>query len=320
MAPRLMLEVSISTRDSPMPDHSPKPRARILMCAPEHFEVSYSINPWMKPDTWASQADLLGARSNSGWRKLTDTLRSLGVELEMVPPREGLPDLVFTANAAVVLDRKALVASFRFPQRQPETAIYKAAFEHLKARGLLDEVIDMPEGIVLEGAGDCVWDPVRDTFWLGYGQRSDKEAAAFVRDIFGFEVVPLRLVDPRFYHMDTCLCPLTGGELLYWPKAFDDEGKALIEERFGKDNLIPAPEEDACGFAVNAVNIGRDIVLATVSPGLRGMLEERGYRLHATPISDFNLSGGSAFCLTLKLDRASGGRDIPAEMGLAANG
>lgn len=297
-----------------MSNLSTHPRARILMCAPEHFEVSYTINPWMRPDTWQNQAELLGARSNSGWKKLTETLRSLGVELEFVPPREGLPDLVFTANAAVVLDGVALVASFRHPQRQPETAIYKQAFEQLKARGLLREVLDMPEGMILEGAGDCVWDPVRDTFWLGYGQRSDKAAAEIVRKTFGFDVVPLKLVDPRFYHMDTCLCPLTGGEVLYWPEAFEAEGKALIEERFGKDNLIAAPEEDACAFAVNAVNIGRDIVLATVSDRLRGMLEERGYRLHATPISDFNLSGGSAFCLTLKLDRASGGRDIPAEL------
>jgi len=300
-----------------MSDLSTHHRARILMCAPEHFEVSYTINPWMKPDSWKSQADLLGARSSSGWRKLTETLRSLGAELEMVPPVEGLPDLVFTANAAVILDGKALVATFRHPQRQPESAVYKRAFEQLKARGLLREVIDMPAGLILEGAGDCVWDPARDTFWLGYGQRSDKESAKVVRETFGFDVVPLRLIDPRFYHMDTCLCPLTGGELLYWPQAFDEEGKAAILERFGKDNLIPAPEEDACAFAVNAVNIGRDIVLATVSDRLRGLLEERGYRLHATPISDFNLSGGSAFCLTLKLDRASGGRDIPAEQDAA---
>lgn len=300
-----------------MSNLSTHPRARILMCAPTHFEVSYTINPWMKPDSWKSQAELLGARSSSGWQKLTETLRALGAELEMVPPVEGLPDLVFTANAAVILDGKALVATFRHPQRQPETAVYKKAFEQLKARGILREVIDMPEGMILEGAGDCVWDPKRDTFWLGYGQRSDKESEKVLRDTFGFDVVPLRLVDPRFYHMDTCLAPLTGGELLYWPQAFEPEGRAIIEERFGKDNLIAAPEEDACGFAVNAVNIGRDIVLATVSDKLRGQLEERGYRLHATPISDFNLSGGSAFCLTLKLDRASGGRDIPAEMDAA---
>jgi N-dimethylarginine dimethylaminohydrolase len=289
------------------------------MCAPDHFEVSYTINPWMRPDSWQSQSELLGARSSSGWRRLTEVLRGLGAELEMVPPVEGLPDLVFTANAAVVLDGKALVASFRHPQRQGETAIYRRAFEKLKDRGVLQEVHDMPDGMVLEGAGDCVWDPVRDRFWLGYGQRSDKDAAVVVRDLFGFEVVPLRLIDPRFYHMDTCLCPLTGGEVLYYPNAFDAEGQALIRDHFGADKLIAAPEQDACGFAVNAVNIGRDIVLATVTDTLRGQLEERGYRLHETPISDFNLSGGSAFCLTLKLDRASGGRDIPAEMDLAAS-
>ena len=300
------------------PAHHSLPRARILMCAPDHFEVSYTINPWMKPDSWKNQAELLGARSTSGWHRLTETLRKLGAELEMVPPVEGFPDLVFTANAAVILDGKALVASFRHQQRQGETAIYRKAFDSLKARGILSEVHDMPDGMILEGAGDCVWDPVRDRFWLGYGQRSDKEAASVVRELFGFDVVPLKLVDPRFYHMDTCLCPLTGGEVLYYPGAFDDAGKAEIRDRFGAENLIAAPEQDACGFAVNAVNIGRDIVLATVTPKLKSMLEERGYRLHETPISDFNLSGGSAFCLTLKLDRASGGRDIPAELDLPA--
>ena len=298
--------------------HPPHPRARILMCAPDHFEVSYTINPWMHPDAWKSQAGILGARSSSGWVRLTETLRRLGAEIELVPPAEGFPDLVFTANAAVVLDGKALVASFRYPQRQGETAIYRKAFDGLKARGILQEVHDMPAGLVLEGAGDCVWDTSRDRFWLGYGQRSDKEAAKVVRDLFGFDVVPLKLVDPRFYHMDTCLCPLTGGEVLYYPGAFDEEGKGLIREHFGADNLIVAPEEDACAFAVNAVNIGRDIVLATVTPKLRATLEERGYRLHETPISDFNMSGGSAFCLTLKLDRASGGRDIPEDLELEA--
>jgi N-dimethylarginine dimethylaminohydrolase len=300
-----------------MSNRSPHPRARILMSAPDHFEVSYTINPWMKPDTWQSQAETLRARSSSGWRTLTETLRDLGAELEMVPPEEGLPDLVFTANAAVILNGKALVATFRHPQRQPETAIYRRTFERLKARGVLEEVVDMPEGTVLEGAGDCVWDPVRETFWLGYGQRSDGDATALVRETFGFDVVPLKLVDPRFYHMDTCLCPLTGGQVLYWPDAFDSEGKAEIEARFGKDNLIAAPAEDAFSFAINAVNIGRDIVVATVTGQLRGRLEDYGYRLHTTPISDFNLSGGSAFCLTLKLDRVSGGRDIPAELDMA---
>ncbi|TWB35815.1 dimethylarginine dimethylaminohydrolase family protein [Nitrospirillum pindoramense] len=281
------------------------PGGRILMCAPEHFEVSYAINPWMRPDRWQEEGALLGARSSSGWERLVDTLRGLGVELEFAAPQPGLPDMVFTANAAVVLDGKALVATFRHPQRQGETPVFRRTFDALKDRGLLTEVHDMPAGVVLEGAGDCVWDPVRRTFWLGYGQRSDKAAAPVVRDLFGVEVEALELVDPRFYHMDTCLCPLTGGEVLYFPGAFSAEGNARILERFGAENLIVAPEPDACTLAVNAVNLGRDIVLATASPALRGMLTERGYRVHETPVSDFGLSGGSAFCLILKLDRVS---------------
>jgi N-dimethylarginine dimethylaminohydrolase len=280
-------------------------RTRFLMCAPDHFEVSYAINPWMLPDVWQQQSELLGARSSGGWRRLAETLRELGAELELVPPQAGLPDLVFTANAAVVLDGKALVASFRHPERQGETPVYNRAFEQLQTRGLLGEVHQMPAGVVLEGAGDCVWDAAHDCFWLGYGQRSDQAAAPVISDLFGCEVVPLRLIDPRFYHMDTCLCPLTGGEVLYYPNAFDSAGQATIRRIFGADNLIAVSQSDAAAFAVNAVNLGRDIVLAKVSQDLRVTLEQRGYRLHETPISDFNLSGGSAFCLTLKLDRRS---------------
>ncbi|MDR3440975.1 arginine deiminase-related protein [Telmatospirillum sp.] len=291
-------------------------RARILMCAPDHFEVSYTINPWMHPDRWQNESDVLAARSSQGWGSLAEVLRTLGADVELVPPVPGLPDLVFTANAAVILDGKALVATFRHPERQGETPVFRQAFDALKARGVLDEIHDMPPGLVLEGAGDCVFDPVRDVFWLGYGQRSDKESAAVIERTFGCEVVPLRLVDPRFYHMDTCLCPLNGGEALYFPGAFDAAGNDLIARRFGADNLIVAPEADARTLSVNAVNVGRDIVVATMSAVLRGMLEERGYRVHEVPITDFSLSGGSAFCLTLKLDRKSGGRDIAWEMPL----
>jgi N-dimethylarginine dimethylaminohydrolase len=275
------------------------------MCAPDHFEVSYAINPWMLPDVWQQQSELLGARSTGGWRHLAETLRELGAELELVPPQAGLPDLVFTANAAVVLDGKALVASFRHPERQGETPVYSRAFEQLQTRGLLSEIHQMPTGVLLEGAGDCVWDATHERFWLGYGQRSDQAAAAIVSDLFACEVVALRLIDPHFYHMDTCLCPLSGGEVLYYPNAFDSAGQATIRRHFGADKLIAVSEIDAACFAVNAVNLGRDIVLATVSRELRARLEQRGYRLHETPISDFNLSGGSAFCLTLKLDRRS---------------
>ena len=287
----------------PVRHHAP----HILMCKPQHFQVSYVINPWMHPDQWAENSDALMHESLEGWNALVDTLRGLGARIELLPPEREWPDLVFTANAAIVMDRKALVARFRHPQRQGEEPYNLKAFETLKARGELDVVEMTPEGIVLEGAGDCVWDETRKLFWLGYGQRSDEAAVTAVREFFGIETVPLRLVNPRYYHMDTAMVPLSGGEVMYYPGAFNAEGQGVIAERVGRDNLIPVPTEDAERLGVNAVNLRRDIVLARASDRFKSLLGERGYTLHQLPIGSFSLSGGSAFCLTLRLDRVSAG-------------
>jgi N-dimethylarginine dimethylaminohydrolase len=278
----------------------------IMMCQPRHFDVSYSINPWMAPDEWAENSAALGLQSSDGWQKLTEKLQVLGARLVFQEPQPGLPDLVFTANAAVVMDRKAMVARYRHPERQGEEPHDLRFFRDLQAKGLLDVVEMTPEGIILEGAGDCVWDEVRRQFWVGYGQRSDRTATEAVRRFFGLEATGLELVDPRYYHMDTALVPLTGGEIMYYPGAFSAKGQAIIREQAGAENLIAVPQEDAECLGVNAVNLGRDIVLAKASDRFKAMLEERGYTLHQLPISSFSKSGGSAFCLTLRLDRVSG--------------
>src|SRR5215468_3076408 len=196
--------------------------ARFLMCRPEHFAVSYTINPWMNPKRWARDAGAHAAAERE-WAALHRKLVELGAAIELVPPAPGLPDLVFTANAAVVLDRQALLARFRHPQRQREEEHFEAAFRSLQARGLIDAVRKLPDGLVLEGAGDCVWDARRNLFWMGYGPRSDAAARHAVADTFGVDVVPLALADPRFYHLDTALCPLPRGEVVYLPQAFTDE-------------------------------------------------------------------------------------------------
>src|ERR1700704_3472249 len=149
--------------------------ARFLMCAPEHFAVSYAINPWMDPQSWARDTRARAPAAHE-WADLHRKLGELGAMIELVPAASGLPDLVFTANAAVVLDRQALLARFRHPERQGEEAHFEAAFRSLEARGLIDGVRKLPEGVVLEGAGDCVFDATRKLFWLGYGQRSDAQA------------------------------------------------------------------------------------------------------------------------------------------------
>lgn len=279
------------------------PRARILMSRPDFFEVSYVINPWMKPEDWAADAEGLKATAAAEWDQLYKTFRRLDVELELAPPVAGLPDMVFTANAAIVLDRRALVARFKFPERQGEEAVFGAYFNSLKARGLLDEVRMMPEGVWQEGAGDCIWDRKRGHFWAGYGQRSVRAAAEEVARFFGQEAVALELATPEFYHLDVCMCPLSGGEIIHYPGAFTPRSLALLRERAGDPGLlIEAPKEDAEQLAVNAVNVGKDIVMAACGPELRAQIEGRGYRVHVVPLTAFRRSGGAAFCLTLRLD------------------
>jgi N-dimethylarginine dimethylaminohydrolase len=280
------------------------PTARFLMCRPEHFAVSYSINPWMDPKRWAGDAGAHAAAQRE-WASLHRKLVELGAAVELVSPVPGLPDLVFTANAAVVLDGKALLARFRHPQRQREEGHFEAALRSLQARGLLDAVRKLPKGLVLEGAGDCVWDARRNLFWMGYGPRSDAGAARAVEDTFDQDVVALELADRRFYHMDTALAPLPGGEVMYLPSAFTAAGLAAIRERVAPHERIEIEIEDGRRLAANAVGLGSTLIMSGCGLRLRAQLAERGYDVATTPLSSFLRSGGSAFCLTLRLDRRS---------------
>jgi N-dimethylarginine dimethylaminohydrolase len=283
----------------------PVPMAHFLMCRPQHFAVSYTINPWMDPNSWSSEDTKLSIESQKQWTRLHRKLVKLGGKVEFVTAVPGLPDLVFTANAAVVLDGIALMARFRHAERQGEEPHYEAAFRRLQAHGQIDAIRKLPDGLVLEGAGDCIWDATRKLFWMGYGPRSQAAAREVVADTYGHDVLALELVDPRFYHMDTALVPLTGGEVMIVPEAFSPAGLASIRDRVTGDQRIELAIEDSVRFAANAVCIDRSIVLSACSDRLRGQLEERGYNVVATPLDLFLRGGGSASCLQLRLDRRS---------------
>ena len=155
----------------------------------------------MDPDAWAAKSRYLADAADLQWQTLYDALVTHGANVEIIPVMPDLPDLVFTANAAVILDRKALLARFRHRERRPQ--------------GALDLVAELPVNLVLEGAGECIWDKERSLFWLGYGPRSDLASRHVVSDVFGVDCVPLVLADPRFYHLDTAFCPLPKGEVIY---------------------------------------------------------------------------------------------------------
>jgi N-dimethylarginine dimethylaminohydrolase len=273
-----------------------------LMTDPSRFEVAYRINPWMRPSAWADRMrpDAIAA---SG--ALRAALQRAGARVETVPAQSGLPDLVFTANAAMVLDGKVLLARFRHPERQGEEAPFRAAFRDLKARGVVREILDLPAGLRHEGAGDGLWDAARQLFWTGYGQRSDHAAGAAIAAAFERPVVALELASPRFYHLDTCFRPLSGGEVLYYPPAFTAAALSRIDANVAPADRLVATDEDAAAFCVNAVCIERTIVMARAPAALRQRLEARGYRVVEIDLDPFILSGGAAFCMTLRLDQQS---------------
>lgn len=290
----------------------------LLMIDPAHFDVSYVINPWMRPDAWA--ADPAGHRATAvrGSRALATALTAAGACVETMPGAPGQPDMVFPANAGIVLNRRALLARFRHPERRGEEMPFLHAFQALQARGLLDEVSMLPEGCFQEGAGDCIWDATRGFFWAGFGPRSCIEATGEVAAFFGQGVERLRLVSERFYHLDVCFCPLSGGEVLYYPPAFSLAAQGAIRSIVPPEKLIVAADEDAERFCVNAVNLGRTIVMAQPAPRLRAVLEERGYTVAGVDLAPFMMAGGGAYCMTLRLDRQSASASASATVAAPA--
>jgi N-dimethylarginine dimethylaminohydrolase len=270
---------------------------RVLMCAPTFFEVSYVINPWMTNHVNATT----GERSQRQWDALRDTVaRHADVALE--PAAEGLPDMTFAANAGLVFGNTFVPSRFRYTERQGEEVHNHAWFSR---HGF--DIVELPDTVFFEGAGDALFDRgAARRLWMGHGHRSDAAAAPALAESLGVEVLPLKLSDPRFYHLDTCFCPLAGGYTLYFPAAFDAESLALIERYVAPGLRIAVHEHDALDFACNAVNLGKVVILNRASTDLRSRLEGAGFMVIEVALDEFMKSGGAAKCLTLRLDEAQG--------------
>jgi N-dimethylarginine dimethylaminohydrolase len=278
----------------------------LLLTDPAHFGVTYTINPWMQPSAWAEDPVGHFAAARRSFQSFAAALAGAGAGLEIIAGVAGLPDMAFPANAAVVLDRLVLLARFRHPQRRGEEQHFHEHFRLLMQRGsIIDEVTQLPPNCFQEGAGDCIWDPIRGRLWAGYGQRSTRQAAVEISAFFGRETTALELVSPRFYHLDVCFCALSGGEIFYYPPAFSAASLATIRDIVAPEDLIEATDEDAARFNINAVNIDDRLVMAHASPDLVARLAERGYRVIEVDLQPFIMAGGGAYCMTLRLDNCS---------------
>jgi lysine-ketoglutarate reductase/saccharopine dehydrogenase-like protein (TIGR00300 family) len=265
---------------------------RFLMCPPSHYDVDYVINPWMEGNVHRSAKAVAAAQ----WQQLQEVLAG-HARVEQLEPQPGLPDLVFTANAGVVVDDSVVLARFFHPERQGEEPWFQQWFASQGYRVTL-----LPADLPFEGAGDALLDRSGGWLWAGYGFRSELAAHPLLAEALAVEVLSLRLMDERFYHLDTCFCPLSDGTLLYYPPAFDFYSNRLIETRVPAAKRLVVGEADALAFACNAVNVGRSVILNQASAGLRQQLQTRGYDVVETPLSEFLKAGGAAKCLTLRLD------------------
>ena len=256
------------------------------MCPPEHFAVTYAINPWMEPEKPTDAANAMRQ-----WAELRQAYLDLGHDVRTIEPVAGLPDMVFAANGATVVGGKVLGARFRYPQRAAEADAYMDWF-----RDSGYEEVRTPEHIN-EGEGDILF--TGRALLAGYGFRSDKAAAGELASVFGLPVVNLRLVDPRFYHLDTAMCVLDSDTAMYYPAAFDDAGRAAIAERFAE--LIEAKDEDAEVLGLNAVSDGLHVVLPVQARGLAAQLASRGFEPIGVDMSELLKGGGGPKCCTLEL-------------------
>lgn len=260
----------------------------ILMCPPDHFGIEYEINPWMSTSKLATPES-----AQEQWKRLRETLERFGAKIELMQPIAGLPDLVFTANAGLVFGKRFISSRFRHDFRAGETPHFDSWFA---SHGF--EVEHLSEELYFEGAGDALF--CGDSLFAGYRIRSDAAGHQELGKRLGIQVLPMELVDRRFYHLDTCFCPLSTEDCLFFPGAFDNYGKRVLRSHI--PNLIKVSEEEAMNFACNAVVVGKNVVMNSGCPVIMEQLTKLGYEPEEVGLGEFLKSGGSAKCLTIRLD------------------
>lgn len=271
------------------------------MCRPTHYQIVYEINPWMSVKQQANRP-----RALAQWQRLYDVLtQHLRARVKLLPPKAGVPDLVFTANAGLMAHPHAtnggvglttpllIRSNFRHPEREQEEPLIERYFRRARIR-----VVQLPARYDFEGEGDALW--VQQTLVFGFRFRSDAPVHTHLARLLRRRVLPVELVDRRFYHLDTCFCPLDQHRALWYPNAFDRYGQRVIKHLVPE--LIAVSETDALTFVCNAIPIGRALVLQSgFSSSLKRRLTHAGFRLYPVDLSEFLKAGGSAKCLVLRL-------------------
>ena len=273
------------------------------MCAPRLYDVDYVINPWMSGNVHAASREL----AMKQWQRLFEEVSRVA-HVELVEPQAGSPDMVFTANAGLLYGNEVAISSFYHPERQGEEPHFRRWFVESGYA-----VMDVARTTPFEGEGDALFTDDGQRLWAGFGPRTLESSHQALRDAWGIEVVGLELIDPRFYHLDTCFAPLEEGFVMYFPEAFSAKALKKIEAYYPVEKRIIVEEADAVRFACNAVNVGRTIILNRIGERLTSTLEAKGFHVVQVELSEFMRAGGAAKCLVMKLAEAKHGpsRQMP---------
>jgi N-dimethylarginine dimethylaminohydrolase len=279
------MTATLETSENPAHESAQATKPTVLMCRPEHFTVSYRINPWMHPEDPTDTSLAL-----QQWSVLYATYVDLGFTVQLIDPLPGLPDMVYAANGGFVLDGIAYGARFHYPERQPEGPAY---MEWFRSKGL--DVREPQE--TNEGEGDFLL--VGDTILAASGFRSDTSSHQEIADIYGREVVSLQLVNPSYYHLDTALAVLDSTTIAYLPSAFDEASLTILRQRY--PDAIIATEEDAAILGLNSFSDGHNVVIAERATTFAKDLRDRGFNPIGVELSELLLGGGGVKCCTLEL-------------------
>lgn len=258
---------------------------KMLMCPADYFSVSYAINPWMQIGTVDKH------KAKTQWQNLANSYKELGVKVEVIQPNASLPDMVFTTDQGVIQDDIVVLGRFRHEERQPESDVYREWFEEHGYK-----VLTTQQHHYLEG-GECLrWN---DQYFLGVGFRTEKETAVELQEMLDQKVTSLELINPHFYHLDTCFFPLNDEIAFYHEPAFSDEAKQVLKKNRG--TLVPFSKEEAENFAANSIVIDETVITQKGNPHFKSQLKESGYEVIELDMSEFVKSGGGIHCLSLKL-------------------
>jgi N-dimethylarginine dimethylaminohydrolase len=270
-------------------------RPTYLMCPPEWYGVDYVINPWMAGNLHQSSRDTAFMQ----WKTLYQELQRIA-DVRLLHAREGAPDMVFVAHAAVVQHGVAAVSSFTHPQRQREEQHVK---QWLQDAGFL--LWATPRETSFEGEGDALFDANGERLWAAHGVRTCQISHRHVANAWHTPVTSLHLIDPRFFHLDLCFAPLSSGYLMYFPGAFDAASLEKIEAAYDAEKRIAVSELEATQFGCNVINIEKNILMGAVASDLAKRLNDRGFEVTELQLSEFQRGGGSAKALALRLSDVS---------------